>query len=130
MTDECIGCGACDYSCPTAALSKTDSFFGVFFIDPFLCDDCGLCVDKCPVAAIVADPAWPVCHGRGCPLTSQRLADVVGALWQQRCAECGATLWRSGGEQWACPRCDLGFRVRCPKSRHLDTAAIAAGVQR
>ena len=72
LEDVCIGCGACDYSCPTDALSKTDTFLGLFVIDPFTCDDCGICVDKCPVLAIEPDPAWPVCRGHGCPLTSKR----------------------------------------------------------
>ena len=85
VTDDCIGCGACEFACPTGALSKTDSFLGVFVIDPYLCDDCALCVDKCPVMVIVPDPVWPVCHGRGCPLTSsstgrRRLRRVAAAL--------------------------------------------------
>ena len=31
--DRCIGCGACDFSCHTDALMKTDSFLGIFEID-------------------------------------------------------------------------------------------------
>jgi NAD-dependent dihydropyrimidine dehydrogenase PreA subunit/predicted RNA-binding Zn-ribbon protein involved in translation (DUF1610 family) len=126
VTGDCIGCGACEYACPTTALSKTDSFLGLFVIDPYLCDDCTLCVDKCPVGAIVTDPAWAVCRGHGCPLTSARLAGTDCATWQQRCAECGTTLWRRQGEEWACPRCGLGLRVRCPKTRNLDAAAATS----
>ncbi|MBM3675730.1 MAG: hypothetical protein FJW88_12460 [Actinobacteria bacterium] len=92
--DVCIGCGACDFLCPTGALTKTDSFLGLVVVDPYTSDDCALCVDKCPVLAIVPDFAWPVCHDRGCPLTSQRLADFECAIWQQRCTSCGATLWK------------------------------------
>ena len=72
LEDVCIGCGACDFSCPTGALTKTDTFLGLFTIDPFTCNDCGQCVPKCPEQAIVADPEWPVCGGHGCPLTSKR----------------------------------------------------------
>ena len=127
VTEDCIGCGACDYTCPTGSLTKTDSFLGVFVIDPYLCDDCALCLDKCPVMAIVADPAWPACHGRGCPLTARRLADLDCAVWQKRCPECGTTLWRGDGGEWACPRCGLGLRVRCPKTRSLDTVMSQMG---
>lgn len=121
--DRCIGCGACDYSCHTQALVKTDSFLGLFEIDPFTCDDCGVCVGKCPENAIVVDPAFPVCHGHGCPLTSQRLADIDCAIWQQTCPSCGTTMWRdhaAGDQAWACPKCDSGRKVACPKTRLLS----------
>lgn len=120
----CIGCGACDYSCPTGALTKTDSFLGLFVIDPYTCDDCAKCVDKCPETAIVADPAWPVCSGTGCPLSSKRLEDVECAIWQQRCPECASTLWHRGGEAWACPKCSWGMKVHCPKDRHLQDTPV------
>ena len=124
LDDVCIGCGACDFSCPTGALTKTDSFLGLFTIDPFTCNDCGLCVPKCPENAIVVDPAWPVCAGHGCPLTSKRLADVECAFWQDRCPSCGTTMWRhaEAGEDWACPRCGWQMKVACPKTRHVNTA--------
>jgi len=95
LEDLCIGCGACDFSCPTGALAKTDSFLGLFAIDPYTCDDCGRCVDKCPVGAIVPDPSWPVCEAKGCPLTSTRLSEFTCAYWQQRCSQCGSTLWQT-----------------------------------
>ena len=112
----CIGCGACDYSCHVEALHKTDTFLGLFAIDPYTCDDCGVCVGKCPERAIVADAAWPVCHGHGCPLTSNRLANVTCAIWQRRCDTCGSTLWSSDGLAFSCPRCDDGRKVSCPKA--------------
>jgi NAD-dependent dihydropyrimidine dehydrogenase PreA subunit len=121
IEDECIGCGGCEYACPTGALAKTDSFLGLFAIDPYRCDDCELCVPKCPVDAIVVDTDWPVCHGRGCPLSSHRLADVECNIWQASCPACGGPLWRAGGtEVWHCPRCDDGRAVGCPKVRHLE----------
>lgn len=120
IADACIGCGACDFTCPTGALAKTDSFLGLFEINPYTCDDCALCVPKCPVAAIEPDPAWAVCHGHGCPLSSQRLAGVECAIWQHRCPNCGATEWRrSGTDPWQCSRCDMQMRVQCPRARQL-----------
>jgi predicted RNA-binding Zn-ribbon protein involved in translation (DUF1610 family) len=98
----------------------------VFVIDPYLCDDCTLCVDKCPESAIVADPEWAVCHGHGCPLTSSRLSDIECAVWQQRCDQCGATLWRKDGEDWSCSRCGMGMRVRCPKVSNLEAVQVEA----
>ncbi len=122
LQERCIGCGACDYSCHSNALTKTDSFLGLFEIDPFTCDDCGVCVGKCPEGAIVSDPAWPVCHGHGCPLSSQRLADVECSIWQQRCPTCGTSMWRSNGSEFSCPKCDDGRKVSCPKTRMLERA--------
>jgi NAD-dependent dihydropyrimidine dehydrogenase PreA subunit/phage FluMu protein Com len=121
LEDACIGCGGCEYACPTGALTKTDSFLGLFQIDPYTCDDCGQCLPKCPVDAIVPDPDWVVCHGRGCPLSSARLAGVDCNIWQTRCASCGGPLWSAGGGEWRCPRCDEGRRVGCPKTHHLAT---------
>jgi ferredoxin len=119
IEDLCIGCGACDFSCPTGALTKTDSFLGLFEIDPFTCDDCAICVDKCPVLAIVVDAAWPICSGKGCPLTSSRLEEVSCAVWQERCETCGTTLWQREDGQWACPSCAWEMKVHCPRTRRL-----------
>lgn len=131
VVDElCIGCGACDFSCPTNALQKTDSFLGLFVIDALTCDDCGICVGKCPELAIVSDPAWPVCHGRGCPLTSKRLAGTDCSIWQDRCPNCGGTLWKADSSEWWCPQCDHHLRVGCPKTHHDEAHAELAEVAR
>lgn len=46
--DLCIGCGACEYECPVAAIE-----FGVtYIIDPELCIDCGKCQKVCTSEAI------------------------------------------------------------------------------
>jgi ferredoxin len=125
LQDRCIGCGACDYSCHSGALSKTDTFLGLFEIDPYTCDDCAVCVGKCPEQAIVVDPAWPVCHGHGCPLGSTRLAEVECSIWQLTCSSCGTSMWRSPGADHAtCPKCDDGRKVSCPKTRMLEHAPV------
>jgi NAD-dependent dihydropyrimidine dehydrogenase PreA subunit/predicted RNA-binding Zn-ribbon protein involved in translation (DUF1610 family) len=122
LEDVCIGCGACEFACQRGALTKTDTYLGLFVIDPFLCDDCTDCVSKCPFLAIEPDPEWPVCGARGCPLVSKRLADVECAFWQERCPDCGTTLWKRDTDDWSCPRCGLALKVRCPKSRFLEDA--------
>ena len=120
LDDVCIGCGGCEYACATGALTKTDSFLGLFVIDPFTCNDCGDCVTKCPESAIIIDPEWAVCGDRGCPLSSKRLADVDCAYWQERCPTCGATMWRADDGAWACSRCDLQMKVACPRTTKLE----------
>ena len=35
-----------------------------------------------------------VCHARGCPLTSNRLAGTECAIWQDWCPNCRSTLWQ------------------------------------
>lgn len=118
--DRCIGCGACDFSCHTDALTKIDSFFGLFQIDPYLCDDCAVCVGKCPEGAIVVDARFPVCNGHGCPLHSERLAGTQCAVWQQLCDSCGTTLWlEPDADHYQCPKCDAHRKVSCPKTRLL-----------
>jgi len=118
--DRCIGCGACDFSCHTDALTKTDSFLGIFEIDPYTCDDCMVCVAKCPENAIVLDERFPVCNGHGCPLHSDRLAGTECAVWQETCVSCGTTLWlEAGAEHYHCPKCDAHRKVSCPKTRLL-----------
>ena len=125
LQDLCIGCGACDFSCHTDALVKTDSFLGVFEIDPYTCDDCGVCVDKCPEWAIVPDARFAACNGTGCPLHSQRLAGIECAVWHDRCPDCGTTLWReAGATELTCPKCQTGRKVSCPRTRMLETIPI------
>jgi NAD-dependent dihydropyrimidine dehydrogenase PreA subunit/predicted RNA-binding Zn-ribbon protein involved in translation (DUF1610 family) len=122
IQERCIGCGACDYSCHANALMKTDSFLGLFEIDPFTCDDCAVCVGKCPERAIVVDDRFPTCHGHGCPLHSTRLEGVECSIWQATCDTCGTALWREpGADHFSCPKCDDGRKVSCPKTRLLDT---------
>lgn len=126
LADLCIGCGACDFSCHTNALHKTDSFLGLFEIDPLTCDDCAVCVAKCPEDAIRSDPAWPVCRGHGCPLSSNRLADTTCAVWQRRCPTCGTTTWSTDGLEYSCPKCDEGRKVSCPRT-HLGVGLTSNG---
>ena len=48
ISDDCIGCGACEESCPVEAIRELD---GNFVIDEGKCIDCGSCKEGCPVDA-------------------------------------------------------------------------------
>ena len=52
ITDECIGCGACEGECPVGAISEQD---GKMTIDADTCIECGACAGNCPVGAIAAE---------------------------------------------------------------------------
>lgn len=115
----CIGCGACESACGRGAISQADSFAVVYVVDPLLCDDCMDCVPVCPVDALVADPEWAVCLGRGCPLASARYEGWECSRGDSRCPDCGAMMWRPPDGTWVCSACrtpkgDRG--ARCPKT--------------
>lgn len=50
ITDECIGCGACEPECPAEAISAGDP---KYTIDLAKCTDCGACANVCPTNACV-----------------------------------------------------------------------------
>lgn len=52
VTDGCVGCGACESTCPVGAVVVTD---GVAVVDADACIDCGACEGACPTGAIVAE---------------------------------------------------------------------------
>ncbi|MBE7036523.1 MAG: 4Fe-4S binding protein [Clostridia bacterium] len=51
ITDECIGCGACEAECPVSCISAGD----IYAIDADSCIDCGNCANVCPVGAPQAE---------------------------------------------------------------------------
>ena len=59
ITDDCVGCGACEDECPNTAISLGDP---VFVIDPDLCTECvgfhdsPSCADACPADCCLPDP--------------------------------------------------------------------------
>lgn len=119
ITDACFGCGGCEFGCPHGAISQSDGFPVVYEIDPVACNDCEACLSLCPVFAFEVDPAWAVCEGRGCPLSSKRYAGWKCTQGAWRCSECGSMLWQApDSEAWVCRRCSLQdgeHGARCPK---------------
>jgi ferredoxin len=117
--DRCIGCGACDYGCPTGAIQAPGIADGpAFWIQTYRCNDCGWCPTACPVDAIVVDPDTIVCEGRGCPLAQPRYEGWTCSLQVGLCA-CGDPLWTTPEGVTGCARCDLGLQVGCPKTLWL-----------
>jgi ferredoxin len=50
--DACVGCGACEASCPTGSItSYVDGIHRVFNYSQFRCVACGECVNVCPESA-------------------------------------------------------------------------------
>ncbi|MCL2145432.1 MAG: 4Fe-4S binding protein [Endomicrobia bacterium] len=47
--EKCVGCGACEGSCPIGAISQKED---KYVIDAEKCVDCGACEGTCPVSAI------------------------------------------------------------------------------
>ncbi|MDD3064812.1 MAG: 4Fe-4S binding protein [Endomicrobiaceae bacterium] len=45
----CVGCGACESTCPASAISATDDNK---YVIGDACVDCGACESACPVSAI------------------------------------------------------------------------------
>lgn len=48
-TDLCVGCGACEGTCPVGAIKIDD---GKAVVDGDACVSCGACTGACPVEAI------------------------------------------------------------------------------
>jgi ferredoxin len=59
ITDDCIGCGACERECPNDAIYEGAT---VYVIEPDLCTECvgfgarEACQAVCPVACCLPDP--------------------------------------------------------------------------
>ncbi|MBR2191048.1 MAG: 4Fe-4S binding protein [Eubacterium sp.] len=52
ITDGCIGCGACEGTCPVGAIKNAGD---VYEIDAAACIECGACAGSCPTDSIKLD---------------------------------------------------------------------------
>ncbi|MCL2325377.1 MAG: 4Fe-4S binding protein [Proteobacteria bacterium] len=48
--EKCVGCAACESSCPTEAIKVGDD--AIAAIDAGACVECMACIDSCPTEAI------------------------------------------------------------------------------
>ena len=59
ITDDCLGCGACEAECKNGAISEGEE---TYVIDPDRCTECvgnfelPKCAEVCPINACVPDP--------------------------------------------------------------------------
>ncbi len=124
--DGCNSCGMCLRACPKGAMRTTPHGPVPVEVVSLDCNDCGKCAVVCPTSAIAPDPAWAVCWGRGCPLSSSRFEGWTCAEGRRRCVDCGNSMWKEPGvDGWLCFRCDHGRKVICPKVR--KATALAGG---
>lgn len=126
----CFGCGACESACGRLAIRQTESFAVAYAVDPLLCDDCMDCVRVCSVDALVPDPEWAVCVGRGCPLSSTRYDGWECSRGESRCPECGSMMWSDPEGRWTCSACrhSGASGARCPKTERLRRLEQSAGL--
>lgn len=56
ITDDCIGCGACEPKCPVGAISESGP---IYAIDEYLCNNCDgyssspICKKYCPTPEVI-----------------------------------------------------------------------------
>ncbi len=87
ITEDCIGCGACEPQCPNSAITEAQD---IYVIDPNHCTEClgfyhtQQCADVCPVESCVKDPE----HSEG----SFDLLEKFRALYPGRDPE-NTTIW-------------------------------------
>lgn len=63
--ERCVGCGACAYSCPTAAIVVTrsgDNYSWAY--DPGKCTFCGRCIDRCRPNCLTMESKLPPLYSR------------------------------------------------------------------
>jgi ferredoxin len=117
-TDACVGCGACEASCPTGSITSfVDGIHRIYNYSQFRCVACGECVNVCP------ESAAELRHELGFGRIFKVFQDLpIQSIELSQCESCGARFApepqvaklakTEGAFMRLCPDCRLETLIR------------------